>query len=141
MMGQPLKNLSVEQIVECDGMHDSVSANTTNADCGVFGGWPYLAYQYVKKAVSESFYSYTHTIYKPITRLQILDSSKLKKFADVNFKFDENGRKLSKWEKKTLWEKEKLLVTSNFSFSHRVFKRLVSQGRQKVSLCGNGLGL
>ena len=41
------------------------------------------------------------------------------------------------WE--TLWEKEKLLVTSNFSFSHSVFKRFVSQGRQKVSLCGNGL--
>ena len=40
---------------------------------------------------------------------------------------------------KTLWEKEKLLVMSNFSFSHSVFKRLVSQGRQKVSLCGNGL--
>ena len=40
---------------------------------------------------------------------------------------------------KTLWEKEKLLVTSNFSFSHSVFKRLVSQGRQKESLCGNGL--
>ena len=38
-----------------------------------------------------------------------------------------------------LWEKEKLLVTSNFSFSHSVFKRFVSQGRQKVSLCGNGL--
>ena len=36
--------------------------------------------------------------------------------------------------KKTLWEKEKLLVTSNFSFSHSVFKGLVSQGRQKVSL-------
>ena len=28
---------------------------------------------------------------------------------------------------------------SNFSFSHGVFKRLVTQGRQKVSLCGNGL--
>ena len=40
-----------------------------------------------------------------------------------------------------MWVKEKLLVTSNFSFSHSVFKRLVSQGRQKVSLCGNGLKL
>ena len=40
---------------------------------------------------------------------------------------------------KILWEKEKLIVTSNFSFSHSVFNRLVSQGRQKVSLCGNGL--
>ena len=28
---------------------------------------------------------------------------------------------------------------SNFSFSHSVFKRLVSQRRQKVSLCGNRL--
>ena len=40
---------------------------------------------------------------------------------------------------KTLWVKEKLLITSNFSISHSVFKRLVSQGRQKVSLCGNRL--
>ena len=28
---------------------------------------------------------------------------------------------------------------SNFSVSHSVFKRRVYQGRQKVSLCGNGL--
>ena len=34
--------------------------------------------------------------HSPITRRQILDSSKLKEFADDNFKFDENGRKLSK---------------------------------------------
>ena len=40
---------------------------------------------------------------------------------------------------KTLWEKEKLLVTSNFSFSHSVFKIVVSKGRQKGSLCGNWL--
>ena len=31
-----------------------------------------------------------------ICRRQILDSSKLKEFADDIFKFDENGRKLSK---------------------------------------------
>ena len=49
----------------------------------------------------------------------------------------ENGRKLSKRVENTVG-KGKLIVTSNFSFSHRVFKRLVSQGRQKVSLCGNG---
>ena len=28
---------------------------------------------------------------------------------------------------------------SNFSFSHSVFQRLVFQGHQQVSLCGNGL--
>ena len=61
----------------------------------------------------------------------ILHSSKLKEFADDNFKLDEMAESYPNG-KKTLWEKEKLLVTS-------VFKRLVSQGRQKVSLCGNGL--
>ena len=63
-----------------------------------------------------------------------------------NLKFDENGRKFPTWVEnavdkgeialwlsrsqtspgwtsllKTLWEKEKLLVTSNFSFSNSVF--------------------
>ena len=36
-------------------------------------------------------------VVKPITRRQILDSFKLKEFADDNFRCDENGRKLSKW--------------------------------------------
>ena len=33
---------------------------------------------------------------QPFPKQQILDSSKLKEFADDNFKFDENGRKFSK---------------------------------------------
>ena len=74
----------------------------------------------------------------PLPEDKFLDSSKLKELADDNFKFEENGRKLSKQVENTV-EKEKLLVTRNFSFSHSVFKRLVSQRRQKVSLCGNGL--
>ena len=49
---------------------------------------------------------------------------KLKEFAYDNFGFDENGRKFSKKHQKTLWEKEKLPVTCNFSFSLSVFKRL-----------------
>ena len=40
---------------------------------------------------------------------------------------------------KTLLEKEKLLVKSNFSFSHRVFKRLVLQTRKNQDLFGKGL--
>ena len=40
---------------------------------------------------------------------------------------------------KTLWEKEKLLVTSNFSFSHSVFKRLELQTRKNQGLFGKGL--
>ena len=35
--------------------------------------------------------------------------------------------------------KGEIACTSNFSFSHNVFKRLLSQRCQNVSLCGNGL--
>ena len=41
-----------------------------------------------------------------ITRRQILDSSKLKEFADDNFKFDENRRKLSKQIENTVGKGE-----------------------------------
>ena len=41
-------------------------------------------------------------------------------------------------EKKTLLEKEKLLVTSNFSFSNSVFERLVLQTRKNQGLFGKG---
>ena len=68
-----------------------------------------------------------------------LDASKLKNFEDANSKYDENGRKFSKMIKKTLWEKEKLLVTSNFSFSYSVFKRLGLQTRKNQGLFGKGL--
>ena len=40
---------------------------------------------------------------------------------------------------KTLWEKEKLLVTSNFSFSHSVFKRFVLQTRKNQGLLVKGI--
>ena len=42
-------------------------------------------------------------------------------------------------EQKTPWEKEKLLVTSNFSFSHSVFKRLVVQTPKYQGLFGKWL--
>ena len=42
-------------------------------------------------------------------------------------------------ELKTPWEKEKLLVASNFSFSHGVFKRLVVQTHKNQGLFGIGL--
>ena len=46
----------------------------------------------------------------------MLDSSKLTDFADDNFNFDENCRNVFKQVENTVWEMEKLLVTSNFSF-------------------------
>ena len=64
----------------------------------------------------------------------------MKEFADDNFKFDKKGSKLSKWVENNVGKGE-IARYENFSFSHSVFKRLVSQGLQKVSLCGNGLNV
>ena len=49
-----------------------------------------------------------------------------------------NGRKFSRQVENTV-EKEKLLDSSNFSFSHSVFKRLVLQTRKSQGLFGKGL--
>ncbi|ESO96545.1 hypothetical protein LOTGIDRAFT_159961 [Lottia gigantea] len=46
MQGHPLSNFSVEQVVDCDGTED---VPDQKADCGVFGGWPFLAYQYIER--------------------------------------------------------------------------------------------
>ena len=71
---------------------------------------------------------------KPITRRQILDSSKPKEFADDNFKFDENGRKLSKRVENTVGKGEiALTCTSNFSFSH-CFQKACFPGASKGSI-------
>ena len=40
---------------------------------------------------------------------------------------------------KTLWEREKLLIMSNFSFFNSVFKRLVPQTHKNKGLFGKGL--
>ena len=42
----------------------------------------------------------------PFPKRQILDSSKLKKFADDNFEFDENGRKFLKRVENTVGKGE-----------------------------------
>ena len=44
--------------------------------------------------------------FNPFPNGQILDSSKLKEFADDNFKFDENGREFSKWLDNTVGKGE-----------------------------------
>ena len=66
LSGKPLISLSAEQLVDCDATQDpnkwasSVLQETQfmiypslNTDCGVFGGWPYLAYQYIMKQVKQ----------------------------------------------------------------------------------------
>ena len=60
-------------------------------------------------------------------------------FADDNFEFNEIRRHLSV---KTLWEKEKLLFTSNFYFSPQCFQKICTTGtRKNQGLFGKGLKL
>ena len=61
-----------------------------------------------------------------------------KEFVDNNLKFDKKGRKISKWVEK-LCEKDKLLVMTNFSFLHSIFKRRVLQTYKIQGLFGKGL--
>ena len=42
------------------------------------------------------------SLFYPFPEQQILDSSKLKEFADDNFRIDENGRRFSKWVENTV---------------------------------------
>ena len=73
-----------------------------------------------------------------LPKRQILDSSKPKAFVDDNSKFDENSGKFYKQVENT-GKKEKLLITSNFSFSHSVFYRPLPQTHKNKGLFGKGL--
>ena len=56
-----------------------------------------------------SIFPFSHNIFYPVNpfpKQQILDYSKLKDFADDNFKFDENGRKFSKMVENTVGKGE-----------------------------------
>ncbi|KAL5493182.1 hypothetical protein EMCRGX_G014320 [Ephydatia muelleri] len=58
LAGHPVISLATEQLVDCDA---TIDPDNLNSDCGVFGGWPYLAYQYIANAggiEEESAYPY-----------------------------------------------------------------------------------
>ena len=70
----------------------------------------------------------------------ILDQTKLKASADDQL--DVTKTIIYVFDRiENIVRKEEIVCTSNFSFSHNVFKRLLSQTRQKVSLSGNGINL
>ena len=66
----------------------------------------------------------------PITRRQILDSSKLKEFADDNFKFDENGRKLSRQVENTMGKGE-IARNEQFLLFPQCFQKACFPGSSK----------
>ena len=71
-----------------------------------------------------------NSIFLPITRRQILDSSKLEEFADDNFKFSENGRKFSKRIEKTVGKGE-IARYEQFLLFPQCFQKACFQGASK----------
>ena len=61
---------------------------------------------------------------------KFLDSSKLKEFADNNFKFDVNGRKLSKWVENTVG-KEEIACYQKFLLFPQCFQKACFPGASK----------
>ena len=69
---------------------------------------------------------------------KILDQTKMKAFADD--KLNVTKMIISVFDRvENIVAKGEIACTSNFSFSHNVFKRHLFQTRQKASLCVNGL--
>ena len=66
-----------------------------------------------------------------------LNSSKLREFADDNFKFDKNGRKLSKQVENTVGRRE-IARYEQFLFFPQCFQKACFSGASKESLCVNG---
>ena len=78
--------------------------------------------------------------FRHLSHIQIVICKSFAANAENNLEFHENGGKLSK-RVEIWWEKGKLLVMSNFSFSHSVFKRPILQTYQNKGLFGRGLML
>ena len=76
--------------------------------------------------------------FNPFPHDKNLDQTKLKAFAED--KLNVTKMIVSMFDRiENIVGKGEIACTSNFSFSHNVFKRLLSQTREKVSLYGNGL--
>ena len=70
----------------------------------------------------------------PLPDDKILDSSKLKEFADDNFKFDENGRKLSKQVENTVGKREIARYEQFLLFPHCFQKPCFSGASKGVNV-------
>ena len=80
----------------------------------------------------------TTTTINPFPHDKILNETKLKAFADDKLNITEMI--ISVFDRvENIVGKGEIACTSNFSFSHNVFKEFLFKRRQKVSLYGNGL--
>ena len=76
--------------------------------------------------------THSHTQKKGLDEMEAFADDKLNVTKMIIFVFDRIENIVGKGE---------IACTSNFSFSHNVFKRLLFQTRQKMTFCGNGLNM
>ena len=69
-------------------------------------------------------------LFNPLPDNKILDWSKLKQFANDNFKFDENNRKFSKWVENTVGKGE-IARYEQFLLSPQCFQKACFPGASK----------
>ena len=67
---------------------------------------------------------------QPFSKGQMLDSSKLKELADDNFKYDKNGKELSKWVENTV-EKGGIARLKQFLLFPQCFQKACFPGASK----------
>ena len=58
-------------------------------------------FQYPNGTYSRALHPHAVLLFNPFPKQHILNPSKQREFADDNFKFDTNGRKVSKWVENT----------------------------------------
>ena len=78
--------------------------------------------------------------YQSFTKRQILDASKLKEFADDNFKFDENERKFLKWVENTVGKGE-IARYEQFLLFPQCFQNTCTEDIKNQGLFGKGLNV
>ena len=76
---------------------------------------------------------FTHFLFNPFPNDKFY-SSKFKKFADDNFKCDENGRKFSKWLENTVG-KGKNARNEQFLFFSQCFQKTYTADSKKTRSC------
>ena len=83
---------------------------------------------------------YIRQQFNPSHPTKTFDQTKLTAFADDKLRVTKMI--ISIFDKvENIVGKGEIACTSNFSFSHNVFKRLLTQTRQNVLLCGIGLNM
>ena len=99
-----------------------------------------MRYSYLNPVITNELLHIIHHVdpLKPFPKRQILDLSKLKEFADDNFKFDENGRKFFRRVENTVGKGE-IARYEQFLLFPQCFQKTCTADTVASGLFGKGL--